>query len=157
MARLRSSLALGMLLLAALALSACTSTVSLTPPPDAGNPHCADVTVRLPDSLAGQERHWTDAQSTGAWGSPTSIIVSCGVTVPGPTTLPCQRFNSVDWIVDDAEAPYYRITSFGTDPALEIYLNSDEIASADVLDTMSRIVVDTLPTNGLSCQDRPAT
>ncbi len=155
MARTRPSLALGTLLCASLALTACSSTVSLTPPPDAANPHCADVTVRLPASLAGQDRRWTDAQSTGAWGNPSVIIVSCGVTVPGPTTLPCQEFDSVDWIVDDTEAPNYRITSFGTDPALEVYLNSDVVASADVLTAMSRIVVDTLPTNGLSCQDRP--
>lgn len=138
-------------------VTACSPSVSLQPAPDANNPRCADVTVRLPSQLADQDRRWTDAQSTGAWGgAETTIIISCGVTVPGPTTLPCQEFGAVDWIVDDADAPFYRITSFGTDPAVEVYLNSDVVASADVLDVLARIVIDTLPTNGLACVDRPA-
>lgn len=144
------------LVAAALTITACTPTVSVDAAPDANNPRCADVTVRLPSQLAGQDRRWTDAQATGAWGSPTSIIIRCGVPVPGPTTLPCQEFGAVDWIVDDAEAPFYRITSFGTDPAVEVYLNSEVVASADILDVLARIVVDTLPSNGLACIERPS-
>ena len=71
-------------------LTGCTSTVSLEPAPDANDPACAEVTVRLPDDLAGQSRRWTDAQATGAWGEPAAVLLTCGVEPPGPTTLPCQ-------------------------------------------------------------------
>ncbi|GAA1691178.1 hypothetical protein GCM10009808_05230 [Microbacterium sediminicola] len=157
MPRARRSILALLLTVGALTLAACTQTVSLQPAPDANNPYCADVTVRFPQQLDGQPRQWTDAQATGAWGDPTAIIVSCGVDVPGPTTLPCQSFGGVDWIVDDSEAPYYRITSFGTDPAVEIYLDSERVASAEVLDTLSGIMVTTIPINGLQCtEDVPA-
>ncbi|GAA2968423.1 DUF3515 family protein [Microbacterium schleiferi] len=139
-----------------LALAACSTTVSLQPAPDANNPHCADVTVRFPQTLDGFERRWTDAQATGAWGEGgrSNILVSCGVDVPGPTTLPCSTLSGVDWIVDDADAPYYRITSFGTDPAVEVYLDSETVSSAEVLDALGNIIVDTLPVNGLQCTDQ---
>lgn len=139
-----------------LVLAACSTTVSMQPAPDANNPHCADVTVRFPQTLDGFERRWTDAQSTGAWGEggKSNILVSCGVAVPGPTTLPCSTLSGVDWIVDDTDAPYYRITSFGTDPAVEVYLDSDTVSSAEVLDALGNIIVDTLPVNGLECTDQ---
>ncbi|WP_434970511.1 DUF3515 family protein [Microbacterium sp. bgisy207] len=138
-----------------LLLAACSTTVSLQPAPDANNPACADVTVRFPKTLDGFDRRWTDAQSTGAWGSGASdIIVACGVEVPGPTTLPCSTVGGVDWIVDDSDAPYYRITSFGTDPAVEVYLNSETASSAEVLDVLSNIIVQTLPVNGLQCTEQ---
>ena len=57
-------------------------------------------------------------------------------------------------IVDDTDSPYYRITSFGTDPAVEVYLDSDTVSSAEVLDTLGNIIVDTLPVNGLECTDQ---
>ncbi|WP_341578808.1 DUF3515 family protein [Microbacterium schleiferi] len=138
-------------------LAACSTTVSLQPAPDANNPHCADVTVRFPQTLDGFDRRWTDAQATGAWGvdgGGSNIIVACGVAVPGPTTLPCSTLSGVDWIVDDADAPYYRITSFGTDPAVEVYLDSETVSSAEVLDVLGNIIVDTLPVNGLQCTDQ---
>lgn len=141
----------------AMLLAACSPTVSLEPAPDANDPHCADVTVRFPQRLDGFDRRWTDAQATGAWGeADTAIIIRCGVPVPGPTTLPCTPAGGVDWIVDDTEAPYYRITSFGTDPAVEVYLNSEVAASAEVLDVLSGIMVGTVPTNGLTCTDSGA-
>lgn len=138
-------------------LAACSTTVSLQPAPDANDPHCAEVTVRLPQTLDGFARRWTDAQSTGAWGEEgggSNILVACGVEVPGPTTLPCSTLSGVDWIVDDTDAPYYRITSFGTDPAVEVYLDSETVSSAEVLDALGNIIVDTLPVNGLECIDQ---
>lgn len=154
MPRLRRVLSAITLALAGLTVfAACSTTVSLQPAPDANNPLCADVTVRFPQQIDGFERVWTDAQATGAWGAPTAFVVACGVAVPGPTTLPCSTVSGVDWIVDDAEAPYYRITSFGTDPAVELFLDSEVAASANVLEILSRIVVDTLPENGLTCTE----
>lgn len=140
----------------ALALSGCTATVSLEPAPAANDPACADVTVHLPASVDGQERRWTDAQATGAWGDPAAVILTCGVTPPGPTTLPCTPVAGVDWIIDDADAPRYRVTSFGRVPAVEIYLDNDVVSSATVLDELSRIVA-VLPADGAVCTDAAST
>ena len=140
----------------ALALSGCTATVSLEAAPEANDPACADVTVHLPASVDGQDRRWTDAQATGAWGDPASVILTCGVTPPGPTTLPCTPVAGVDWIIDDAEAPDYRVTTFGRVPAVEIYLDNEVVSSANVLDELSRIVA-TLPTDGAVCTDAAST
>jgi len=143
-----------LLLTSLIALAGCGATVALDPAPDANDPHCADVTVRLPGTVDGQARRWTDAQATGAWGSPTAVILTCGVIPLGPTTLPCHTVEGVDWIIDDAEAPHYRVTSFARTPAVEVYLDNDVVASAAVLDALSRIV-SLLPTDGSTCTSRP--
>lgn len=137
-------------LLAAALLTGCTSTVSLEAAEDANSPACADLTVRLPDSVDGQARRWTDAQATGAWGDPASVIITCGVPELGPTTLPCQSVNGVDWVIDESEAPRYRVTTFDRTPAVEVYLDNEAVSSAQVLDRLSQIV-SVLPTNGSAC------
>lgn len=140
------------ILLAGALLSGCTSTVSLEPGADANDPACADVTVRLPDSVDGEPRRWTDAQATGAWGDPASVIITCGVPELGPTTLPCTPVNGVDWVIDDSDAPRYRVTTFDRTPAVEIYLDNDVVSSAQVLDTLSQVVT-VLPQNGRVCTE----
>src|SRR3954454_19115944 len=105
---------------AIVSLAGCTSTVSLDPAPHANDPACAEVTVRLPGELGGQPRRWTDAQATGAWGDPAAVLLTCGVEQLGPTTLPCQSVGGVDWVIDDADAPRYRVTSFGREPAVQL-------------------------------------
>lgn len=125
-----------LLLLGVVALSGCASTVALEPADAAGDPACADVMVRMPDVLDGQERRWTDAQSTAAWGEPTAIIVSCGVTPPGPTEAQCITVGGMDWIVDESQAPTYRITSYGRVPALEIITDNESVGPTSVLDTI---------------------
>jgi hypothetical protein len=138
---------------AAIGLAGCTSTVSLDPAPHANDPGCAEVTVRLPGELGGLPRRWTDAQATGAWGDPAAVLLTCGVEPPGPTTLPCKTANGVDWIIDDSEAPHYRVTTFGRTPAVEVYLDNEVVSSADVLDALSNIV-SLLPADGSQCTDR---
>ena len=134
------------------------STVSLQAADQANDPACADVSVRLPDRVDGQQRRWTDAQATGAWGDPAKVLLTCGVEPPGPTTLPCQDVAGVDWIIDDSDAPRFRVTTFGRTPAVEIYLdttadeNGDGVSSRDVLDALSPIV-SVLPVDG-QCLDR---
>lgn len=127
--------------------------MSLDPAPLANDPACADVIVRLPDQVDGQDRRWTDAQSTGAWGDPTAVILTCGIEPPGPTTLPCQSVDGVDWIIDDAEAPRYRVTTYGRTPAVELYLDNEVVSSAAVLESLSNIV-SLLPQDGGTCTAR---
>ena len=40
---------------------------------------------RLPETVDGLERRETNAQATGAWGNPASVLLRCGVPTPGPT------------------------------------------------------------------------
>lgn len=141
------------MLIAAIALTGCAGTVSMQPAPEADDPACADLTVRLPGTLAGEPRRWTDAQATGAWGDPAAVLFTCGVEPIGPTTLPCQTVNGVDWVIDESEAPSYRVTSFGRVPAVEVYLDNDVVSSADVLDALSTLVAQ-LPTDGSTCLER---
>lgn len=139
-------------LLLSLGLAGCSSTVSLQPSPAANDPACADVIVRLPDAVDGQERRWTDAQATAAWGSPATVFLTCGLDAIGPTTLPCQPANGVYWVIDDTDAPRYRLTTFGRTPAVELYLDNEKVSSAQVLETLSQ-AVSVLPKNGRVCTD----
>jgi hypothetical protein len=140
------------LLLVGALLTGCSSTVSLQAAEDANDPACSDLTVRLPDSVDGQPRRWTDAQATGAWGDPASVIITCGVPELGPTTLPCTPVNGVDWVIDDSDAPRYRVTTFDRTPAVEVYLDNDVVSSAQVLDRLSQVVT-VLPQNGRVCTE----
>jgi hypothetical protein len=127
-------------LVVGLGLSGCAATVSVPAAEDSNDPLCADVTVRLPDAIGDLPRRWTDAQSTGAWGDPTAVVLSCGVTPPGPTTLQCVTFEGVDWIVDASELPMQRITTYGRTPATQVYVNTERVSPSDVLPAISRIV-----------------
>jgi len=158
-ARARSATAsAAVLAVAALTLLAgCAPTVTLHPAPQhANDPHCADVEVRLPSSLdsggSGQlARRDTDAQSTAAWGDPTSVIYSCGVPVPGATTLPCIQIDgAVYWIrQEDAAKKVWVFTTFGRDPAVQLTV-STSLSPGVVLDQLGT-AVDFLPKNGHVC------
>lgn len=136
----RTSLALLAATAAALTLAGCASTVRLEPAPEANDPACAEVSVRLPGTLDGQHRRWTDAQSTGAWGDPSAVILTCGVPPPGPTEARCITIGGVDWIVDESEAPVYRVTSYGREPAVEVYIDNEAVSSNEVLDRLGPLV-----------------
>lgn len=123
------------LLLAASAvlLTGCAAAVPMQAAADAENPACADIIVRLPTTVADQPERETNAQATGAWGDPSAVLLTCGVAVPGPTTLPCVNINGVDWIEDDSEAPMYRYTTYGREPATEVYLDSKVVSGSTTL------------------------
>lgn len=120
-------------LTSSLLLSGCATAVPMTPAPDATNVACADVIVHLPATVADQEARETDAQATGAWGDPAAVLLHCGVTVPAPTTLPCLNVNGIDWIEDDSDAPTYRYTTYGRDPAIEIVIDSEVVSGSTAL------------------------
>ena len=129
----RSAGIAGLVAIVAIALTGCAAAVPMTPAKDANNPDCASVIVRLPDLVAEQPKRETNAQATGAWGTPASVLLTCGVTVPGPTTLPCVEVNGIDWIEDDADAPLYRYTTFGRTPAVEVAIDADAVSGTTVL------------------------
>lgn len=126
-----------LLLVGATLLSGCTPAVPLTPADDATNPGCADLIVRLPDTVAEEPRRETNAQATGAWGDPASILLHCGVPLIPPTTDSCVNINGIDWIEDDSDAPRFRFTTYGREPATEVVLDSEAVAGSTVLVDLS--------------------
>jgi hypothetical protein len=140
-------------IMAGIGLTGCAATVNLEPADGSDDPACAEVSVRLPGAIGDQPRRWTDAQATGAWGDPATILLTCGVTAPGPTTMRCETVAGVDWIIDETDAPRFRVTTYGRTPAVEIYLDTEVgddgagVSSRDVLDAISPIVA-TLPVDG---------
>lgn len=123
-----------------LALSGCSPTVSLEPAADANNPGCAEVIVRLPDVVDGQERRTTNAQSTAAWGNPATIILRCGIEPVEVSTLPCVTSSGVDWLVDESAKPSYRFISYARTPALEVIVDSEKAVGVNTLDSLASAV-----------------
>ena len=109
---------------AALLLAGCTPTVSLDPAADSNAPGCAEISVRLPDTVADEPARETDAQATGAWGDPAVVILRCGVPPIGPTTKPCVNVNGVDWVLmTDPAAKTIVYQTFGRTPATEVIID----------------------------------
>ncbi|GAA1528405.1 hypothetical protein HD600_002510 [Microbacterium ginsengiterrae] len=143
------------LLLAAAFLGGCSTTVHLEPADDANNPLCAEVSagLRNADSIADLDRRWTDAQASAAWGAPgedTAIILRCGVTVPGPTAdLQCVTLEGVDWLVDTADTPFLRVTTYGRDPAVQLYIDTTAVSSNDVISSRTLVgAITSIPADG---------
>jgi hypothetical protein len=132
---------------AALALAGCTPTVSLEPAPAATDPDCAAIVVRLPDTVAGAQRRDTDAQGTAAWGTPASVLLHCGVPVPGPTTDRCISIDNVDWVEDASKDPVFTYTTYGRDPATQVTIDAGAISGSTALTDVSR-AVGALPAQG---------
>ncbi|MEI5583119.1 MULTISPECIES: DUF3515 family protein [unclassified Agromyces] len=121
-------------------LASCARPVPFEAAADAADPDCAAVVVRLPDVVAGQEARETDAQGTGAWGTPASVLLRCGVEPPGPTTLRCVSVDEVDWIIDESDAPRYRFTTYGRTPAVEVVVDNDVVAGTTAIADVSAAV-----------------
>lgn len=116
-------------------LTGCAREVPMQPAEDANNPACADVIVRLPDTVAEQEQRRTNAQATGAWGEPAAVLLYCGIEPSGPTTDSCVNVNGVDWVIDKSNEPMYRFEAYGRSPGLEVIVNAELVSgTAAVLD-----------------------
>jgi hypothetical protein len=137
-------------------LSGCAPIVSMDAADDANSPDCAAVIVRLPGTVGGLEKRQTDAQSTAAWGDPDQVLLRCGVAVPAASELPCID-KGIFWLRDDSEEAFWRFTTFGRDPAIDVVVDKD-IASGPgiVLEDLANAVSFT-PENGLRCTDTDVT
>jgi len=138
-------------IVAAGALAGCTTTVDVEPAEGANDPACAEVTVRLPGFVADEPRRWTDAQASGAWGDPSAILLRCGVTPPGPTEARCITLGGVDWIVDESRAPNYLVTTYGRVPAVEVFIDNEQVSPNDVLTELGERVVAVSTTAESAC------
>ena len=131
-----------------LGLAGCAPTVALEPADGAADPACAEVTVRLPDTVAALTARETNAQATGAWGEPVGVILRCGVPSPGPTsTLVCVTVDGVDWLRDDTNDPSYVFTTYGRTPAVEVIVDATAASGLDALTDLA-YAVGQLPVEG---------
>jgi hypothetical protein len=134
-----------------LLLTGCSPAVALDPAPHANEPACADVTVRLPDTLQNLPRRETNAQSTGAWGDPAVVLLRCGVTVPTASDLPCVETDpGFQWLRDDSKAPTYVFTSYGRTPAIAVVIDQKKLSPGPTLQDLEPLVAFTR-TNGHAC------
>ena len=136
----RAAFASAALAIVATSLSGCAAVVSLEPAADSNNAACAEVTVRLPGQIDKLEKRQTDAQATGAWGTPAAVIERCGLPPVALSTLPCITAGGVDWLVDDTAKPSYRFISFGRNPATEVIVDSKLASGASALDAIGPAV-----------------
>ncbi len=131
--------------LTAIALSGCAPIVSLDPAASANDPGCAEISVRLPDTVAGEVKRQTDAQATGAWGDPAVVLLRCGVPPIGPTTKPCVSVNGIDWVLmTDPAAKSIVYQTFGRTPATEVIIDhvngvSDSSVLPDLANAISNV------------------
>ncbi|RZT64749.1 uncharacterized protein DUF3515 [Leucobacter luti] len=109
------------------------------PAEDANNPACADVIVRLPDTVAEQKKRTTNAQATGAWGEEAAVQLVCGIEPSGPTTDTCVNVNGVDWVIDESSAPIYRFEAYGRSPGLAVYVDGEQVSGTDVVVDLSAV------------------
>ena len=151
----RRSLALGLLAPLLLALvTACVPIVPLTPAANATDPKCAEIIVRLPKSVVDQPLRETNAQATGAWGDPTSVLLRCGVAQPAPSAT-CSTVNGIDWVVDISGSPRYVYTTWGRSPATQVVVDTKltQGSGAIILDALSNAVGSIAQTKACTSHD----
>jgi hypothetical protein len=122
------------------ALAGCTTAVALQPAELANDPACAEVMVRLPDTVAGLERRSTNAQSTAAWGDPAAVILRCGLPPTGPSPLPCATLDNIDWLRDGSNDPNFAFITFGRSPAVEVLVDSRKVSGTSALGDLDSAV-----------------
>jgi hypothetical protein len=129
-----------MLLVGSILLAGCAPMVVLDPAADANNPECAEIIVRLPDTVADQPKRSVNAQSTAAWGDPVAVILRCGLEPVEASALPCVSASDVDWLIDDSNAPSFRFVSYARFPATEVIIDSTVVAGVTVLEQLAASV-----------------
>lgn len=127
-------------LLSVALLAACAPVVRLEAAEEANAVDCANMMVRLPETVEELPRRQVDAQSTAAWGDPVAALIRCGVPRPGPTALPCVTVDGVDWLIDEKDAPRFVFTTFGLEPATEVIVDSEAVSGTSVLRAVSDAV-----------------
>jgi hypothetical protein len=124
----------------ALLLSGCAPIVNLGAAEYSNDPLCAEVSVRLPAEIGELQKRQTNAQATGAWGDPSSVLLRCGLEGVEVSTLPCVTAGDVDWLVADSDAPNYRFISYARYPAVEVIVDSENASGVTALESLAQAV-----------------
>ncbi|MDO5492341.1 MAG: DUF3515 domain-containing protein [Nesterenkonia sp.] len=117
---------------AAALLVGCGSTAAVEAAPHAADPECAEVMLSLPDSIGDFDLRETTSQATAAFGEPSAVVVRCGVEPPGPSPEHCVTAEGVDWLAIEREDDW-QLVSYGRDPAVEVLLDVDRVASSTAM------------------------
>ena len=88
--------------------------------------------LALPETIGDHDLRQTDSQSTAVWGDPAAAVLRCGVQPPGPSTERCVSADGVDWLSVE-EDENWRLTSYGRDPAVEVVLDVERVASSSAM------------------------
>ena len=121
-------------------VAGCAPLVNLAPAEFANAPECANMIVRLPDTVADLPSRNVNSQATAAYGNPAAVLIRCGLERPGPNLLPCFTLDGVDWLRDDTADPQFVFTTYGLDPATEVIVDSTVVSGTQVLRDLSRAV-----------------
>jgi hypothetical protein len=129
----------------ALLLTGCTPIVALQPAEDATAVECASMVVALPDVVSGRfgdlAQRETNAQGTGAYGDPSTVVVRCGVESPAPTsTQLCIPVDGINWLRDDSMDPTLVFTTYGREPTVQVVLDNDNATPGNVLSDLTGAV-----------------
>lgn len=130
--------------------------VVVEPAPQATSAACADVMLRLPDSIGEFKDRKTSSQATDAWGDPTAVILRCGMEPPAPTTDPCVQVDGVDWISVEEKDDSWRFVAYGRTPSVEVLVDPKQVSGATVLSAVSG-AVSTLEKTGECVSSKDAT
>lgn len=124
----------------AVGLVGCAPAVVMEAAPDAANPACASVIVRLPETVAGLESRETDAQATAAWGNPAGVLLTCGVPVPGPSEMDCIEIDGIDWLRDASDEQLTLFTTYGREPAITVGIDPTAVSGRPALEDLTSAV-----------------
>ena len=138
--RLHARILTSALVLCAGLVTGCAATVNIEAAEFANSPNCANLIVRLPQSVAGLDQRTVNAQASAAYGNPVAVIIRCGLPTPPPSPLPCYTIDQVDWLRDDSDSPNFVFTTYGLDPATEVIVDSAAVSGTQVLQEISRAV-----------------
>lgn len=147
---------MGLVLIVAATLTACTAPLPVDPAPYAADPECARVMLAAPETLGGLPVRATTSQATAAYGTEYPIVVRCGVEPPGPSTDACVVVTTggttLGWLVSE-QGDNWLAVSFGHSPAVEATIprvRADQ-AVGDILAELSPSAA-RAPLNGLECR-----
>ena len=139
----RPSVLLAMAAAVGLLLTGCAGggTVAVEPAENASDPACPSIVLNLPETISEGdvqlEKRKTSAQATGAWGSPTAVIMRCGVPEPAPSSATCTTVEDVDWVNVAVEGTTYTFVSYGRTPAVEVTLDNTRASAIAALSAIS--------------------
>ncbi len=159
--RLAGLLPLCLVLLAALLLGGCSSTVRIggDPPASADQPACRSLLDAMPATLADQPRR--DTERADGWGTAygdPAIVVRCGVPTPETydETAVCTHVNGVDWFIpldqlEDGDAEAYTMTTVNRTPRVEVVLPAAHFPPATAMADLAAPVNAHLEPSGAGC------
>lgn len=122
-------------------LAACSPAVHLTAEPGADTVACAGVIARLPHELGGLALRETDAQGTAAWGTPSGVLLRCGIPTPDRSTVKCYTLGGVDFLLE-AEGKDQQIavlTTYGRSPGVQVVVDTTQADPSVVQDLTTAI------------------